>query len=267
MPKTIAKPNIKPFINWVGGKRKLADKLLSYIPSYLNNYYEPFLGGGALFFAVKDKFKKCFLSDINHELVTSYNAVKKNPSEVAKLYSSYTENHSKEYYYKIRNNDCNNNPTAITARFLYLNRYAFKGIYRINKRGDFASSFSTKKINNDNLEERLKQCSSFLSDVPVYTIDFSFIEPQKDDFVYFDPPYHKVGERFYTRLPFNEAEQTRLKDFATELDSKTIKFMISNSDTPFIRNLYKNYNINTVEIKYLISGQTKTSTEVVVTNY
>jgi len=257
----------KPFINWVGGKRKIADKLISYIPEGLNNYYEPFLGGGALFFAVKNKFKKCFLSDINYELVTSYNTVKKNPEGVAKLYSSHAENHSREYYYKIRNKDCTNNPGEITARFIYLNRYSFKGIYRINRDGKSGITISTKKINNTNVEERLKECSNFLKDVPIHTIDFSFIEPQKDDFVYFDPPYHKAGERFYTRLPFGEKDQIRLKDFAMELDSKNVKFMISNSNTDFIRNLYNGYNINLVEIKYLITGQTKTSTEVVITNY
>ncbi len=98
-------------------------------------------------------------------------------------------------------------------------------------------------------------------------MDFSFIEPQKDDFVYFDPPYHKSGEKFYTRLPFDENEQTRLKDFATELNDKNVKIMISNSDTPFIRNLYKNFNISTIKVKYSMPEHNKISDEVVITNY
>lgn len=256
----------KPFFAWVGGKRKLVDKLLSYIPEGLNNYYEPFLGGGALFFAVKGQFKKCFLSDINFDLITSYNAVKKNPNEVAELYNMHIQNHSKEYYCKIVNY-YTNNPNAITAKFLYLNKYAFKGLYKINKQGKLRSTFSDRKYKNSNMEEKLKEYSSFLNDVFIYTMDFSFIEPQKNDFVYFDPPYHQTGEVLYTRLPFCENDQIRLRDFTDELDSKNIKFMISNNDTSFIRKLYKNFNIRNVEIKYSITNHSKPSKEVIITNY
>ena len=98
-------------------------------------------------------------------------------------------------------------------------------------------------------------------------MDFSFIEPQKNDFVYFDPPYHKSGEKFYTRLPFDESEQTRLRDFAAELNDKNVKIMISNSDTPFIRNLYKNFNINTIKVKYSMPKHNKMSDEIIITNY
>ncbi|HJD56060.1 MAG TPA: Dam family site-specific DNA-(adenine-N6)-methyltransferase [Rickettsia endosymbiont of Pyrocoelia pectoralis] len=257
----------KPFINWVGGKRKIADKLIEYIPSGLNNYYEPFLEGGALFFAIKDKFKKYFLSDINLDLITSYNTVKKYPEELTNLYFSHYKNHSKQYFEKLRNINNSNDPTAITAKFIYLNRYSFKGIYRLNRKGQITSSFSLKNPDNSNLKERLKQCSSFLNDAFIYAVDFSFIEPQENDFVYFDPPYHKAGERFYTSMPFTEQDQIRLRDFATELNSKNVKFMISNSDTPFIRNIYSDFNIHSIEIKYLITCQSKISKEVVITNY
>ena len=113
----------------------------------------------------------------------------------------------------------------------------------------------------------MQQCSSLLSSTSIYTIDFSFIEPQKNDFVYFDPPYHKSGETFYTRLPFDEQKQMRLRDFAKELDNKAVKFMISNSDTPFIRSLYKDFNINIIKVTYSMPQTRKTSDEVIVTNY
>ncbi len=120
-------PIIRPFFQWVGGKRKIVDKLIERIPLGLNNYYEPFLGGGALFFQVKNRFNKCFLSDINLELVTSYNAVKKYPAKIIELCESYRLKHSKEYYNQVRDNNINSNdPTEITARFLYLNRYSFR---------------------------------------------------------------------------------------------------------------------------------------------
>ncbi|ABE04496.1 MULTISPECIES: DNA adenine methylase [Rickettsia] len=257
----------QPFLQWVGGKRKIADQLIKFLPSTLNNYYEPFLGGGALFFQIRDKFKQCYLSDINLELVTSYNAIKKNPDKVSKLLDSHKEKHSKEHYYQVRSNNDSNDPAKITARFIYLNRYSFKGIYRINIDGKPAQTFSGRNYSKSDIASRLKQCSQLLADTSICAMDFSFIEPQQDDFVYFDPPYHKSGEKFYTRLPFDENEQTRLKDFATELNDKNVKIMVSNSNTPFIRNLYKNFNISTIKVKYSMPEHNKISDEVVITNY
>src|SRR5690606_28226896 len=127
MPNTTQNKN-QPFLQWVGGKRRLVSNLSQYIPDGLNNYYEPFLGGGALFFHVNDRFKKCYLSDINLDLVTSYNAVKKDPYKISSLLEQHNDKHSKEYYYQIRNVNNSNNPDLISARFLYLNRYAFRGI-------------------------------------------------------------------------------------------------------------------------------------------
>jgi DNA adenine methylase len=267
MTSTANKP--QPFVNWVGGKRKITDQLIELIPGSLNNYnyYEPFLGGGALFFAIKDRFKQCFLSDINLELITSYNAVKKNPHAINTIFQQHRQNHSKEYYYQVRNNNNSNDPTSITARFIYLNKYSFKGIYRINKNGKLSMSFSTKKYGTANIDKKLQQCSSLLSDTSIYATDFSFIEPKENDFVYFDPPYHQAGERFYTRLPFDEHEQIRLRDFAQELANKGVKLMISNSDTDFIRSIYQHFTINNVDIKYAINGQRKISKEVIITNY
>lgn len=257
---------IEPFIQWVGGKRKIADQLINFIPTGLNNYYEPFLGGGALFFKVIPMFKQCYLSDINLDLVTSYNAVKKNPEEVCTLLEEHKDNHSKEYYYHMRDTNNSSNPVNISARFLYLNKYAFRGIYRINNNDKLSLSFSTRTYANSNLN-KIKTCSNFLQNVTISAGDFSFIEPKENDFVYFDPPYHKSGEKFYTRLPFDESEQIRLRDFAKELDNQGVKIMLSNSNTEFIRELYKDFNIRTIEIKYCIPEKRKISKEVLVTNF
>lgn len=262
---------ISPFLQWVGGKRKIVDKLLEKIPLglELNNYYEPFLGGGALFFQVKDRFNKCFLSDINLEIITSYNAVKKNPTRIIELCESYRLKHSKEHYYQVRdNNVASNDPIQITARFLYLNRYSFRGIYRVNKHNQAQMSYSTRNYSNfDNFASILRQCSNILQNATIYASDFSFIEPQANDFVYFDPPYHKSSEGFYTRLPFSEDDQVRLKNFAEHLSNNGVKLMISNSDTDFIRNLYKDFSINAIAIKYAISNYRRESQELLITNY
>lgn len=167
----------------------------------------------------------------------------------------------------MRSNHDSNDPAKITARFIYLNKYSFKGIYRVNINGEPVQTFSGRNSSKSDIASGLKQCSSLLAGTAIYAIDFSFIEPQQDDFVYFDPPYHKSGEKFYTRLPFDENEQTRLRDFALELNNKNVKIMISNSNTPFIRNLYKNFNIKIIKVKYSMAENNKTSEEVIVTNY
>lgn len=118
-----------------------------------------------------------------------------------------------------------------------------------------------------NIDKKLKLCSSFLKDTSIYAIDFSFIEPKENDFVYFDPPYHQAGEKFYTKLPFDENEQIRLRNFAKELTSKGVKLMISNSDTDFIRTIYQDFTIGTIKTKYAMIGQKKITKEVIITNY
>lgn len=256
----------KPFIVWVGGKRKIVDKLLEYIPTNLNNYYEPFLGGGALFFSLGDRFKKAFLSDINLDLTTSYNAIKNTPDEVCNLVNNHEQNHSKDYFYRIKDISNSNNPSVISARFLYLNRYSFRGIYRLNIDGDLKVNCSNRTYKSK-IADRIKQSSDLLKSATIYAGDFSFIEPSADDFVYFDPPYHQSGEDFYTRLPFDESEQTRLKAFIDALTLKGVKIMLSNNETNFIVNLYKGYNIRTLEVRYSINNDTSTKKEVIITNY
>ncbi|KJV70040.1 DNA methyltransferase [Orientia tsutsugamushi] len=227
----------KPFLHWIGSKRRIVNKLIEHLPQGPHyNYYEPFLGGGALFFQVRHLFKQCFLSDINLDLITSYNAVKNNPNE-------------------------------ITAKFIYLNKYSFRGIYRVYKNGQSAQTFSGECYIKLHIASRINQCSRLLHGVSIYATDFSFIEPQQNDFVYFDPPYHKSGERFYTRLPFDEKDQIRLRDFVQELTNKGVKIMISNNNTAFIRDLYKDFNINTVTVVYSINEQRNPVNELIITNY
>lgn len=256
----------KPFLVWVGGKRKVVNKLMEHLPLEINNYYEPFLGGGALFFNLRDKYNKAYLSDINLDLTTSYNAIKNTPDEVSKLSEIHEQNHSKEYFYQIRNNNDNANPSLISARFLYLNRYSFRGIYRLNMNDELKASYSARGYKSK-ISDHIKQSSKSLQDATIYTNDYSFIEPTTNDFVYLDPPYHNSGEQFYTRLPFDESEQVRLKEFVDKLSLKGVNVMISNSGTDFITNLYRGYNIRIIDIKYAIDNSKTANKEVIITNY
>ncbi|CAM81108.1 DNA adenine methylase [Orientia tsutsugamushi] len=258
----------KPFLHWVGGKRRIVNKLIEHLPSGpYYNYYEPFLGGGALFFQVKHLFKQCFLSDINLDLITSYHAVKKNPNEVNRLLNLYHENHSENHYYKIRDNYYSNDPNDITAKFIYLNKYSFRGIYRLNRDGTSAQTFSDKQYLKLHICSRINKCSKLLTGTSIYAMDFSFIEPKKGDFVYLDPPYHQSGERFYTRVPFDEKEQIRLRDFVYELNNKGVKIMLSNNNTAFIRDIYKNFFITHIPVTYSINQKRNLVNELIIINY
>jgi DNA adenine methylase len=260
--------NGSPFMPWVGSKRKLASQLSAYVPKNLNNYYEPFLGAGALFFEVKKKFKHCFLSDVNFDLIASFNMIKKYPSKTQALLFEHENNHSKEYYNDIKTNDLSNDPIIKAARFLYLNRHSFKGMYKMNKSGELSLLCSDKIYPNFNvLYERIANASLYLNNTSIFVSDFSFIEPSKDDFVYLDPPYHKSGERFYTRLPFNECEQIRLSHFVNDLNNKGVKFMLSNSNTQFIKTLYQDFDILNIEVNYNIKEKRTTNNELLITNY
>jgi DNA adenine methylase len=256
----------QPFLPWVGGKRNVADQIIPHIPTGLDTYYEPFLGGGALFFRVRDKFKNHALSDINLRLTTTYNSVKKNPDAVLQKLKEHAEKDSKDYYKQLQLCPDANDPVQLAANFIYLVSQSFYRMYRVAKDNTFRLSYRTnRKLPVETLKYNMTRCSVQLQGVPVTAGDFSFMEPGKNDFVYMDPPYHKAGEDMYTPLPFDEKEQIRLKNFADELNKNGTRFAVSNSDTPFIRELYKDYQQNEISVKYQI-GKHPVKTELLITN-
>jgi len=256
----------QPFLPWVGGKRNVADQIIPHIPTGLDTYYEPFLGGGALFFRVRDKFKKHCLSDINLRLTTCYNAVKKMPEAVLEKLKIHGENDSKEYHKHIQAVHDANNPAELAANFIYLVYQSFYRLYRVAKDNTLRLSYRTgRKMPLETLRYNMTRCSVQLQGVPITAGDFSFIEPGKNDFVYLDPPYHKAGEDMYTPLPFDEKEQIRLKGFVDDLHKNGTRFAVSNSDTPFIRDLYKDYTIKEITTRYQM-GSHQVKTELLMTN-
>lgn len=180
---------------------------------------------------------------INHRLTTSYNAVKKNPEGVIDKLREQWEKNSKTYYQQLQAAYDENDPVEVAAKFIYLVSMSFYSIYRVAKDNTWRMSYKTgQQLSLSNLNYKIIHCSAHLQDASICTKDFSFIEPGKNDFVYFDPPYYKLEEKMYTPRPFDEKEQSRLKNFTNELDKNGTKFATSNSDTPFIRNLYKGYD-------------------------
>ncbi|MFC1622778.1 DNA adenine methylase [Patescibacteria group bacterium] len=231
----------QPFVKWVGGKRSLLESIHANLPEKFNNYFEPFAGGGAVFFSLYEKIDKATLADTNLELVLAYNAIKKEPEALVEKLKKHAKQHSKDYYYDLRSKE-QKNPMDIAARFLYLNKTCFNGLYRVNSSGKFNSPMGS--YNNPNIiqEENILACHEVLQGVDIKFGDFTSINPEKGDFVYFDPPYHPTSEvsfTEYTKENFTEKDQVRLRDFIVTLHKKGVKIMLSNSKTKLIEDIYR----------------------------
>ena len=273
------KNGVPSLVKWAGGKKQLLGQFEQFFPKKIENYFEPFVGGGTVaFFLLKthQEIKKIHLSDINEELVIAYNVVKNNIDELVSLLKEYKIKHNKEFYYKIRAGDIKNlTPVQIAARFLYLNRTCFNGLYIVNSRGTFNVPIGSYKNPSICNEEDLREISKLLQkdDIMVSQFHNAVSTAKKGDFIYFDPPYYPLKkESFttYTKDNFLEREQERLAELFKELDKKGCKVMLSNSDSDFIKNLYKGYNIHFVRATRMINcDATKRGAinEVVVTNY
>jgi len=230
-----------PFVKWAGGKRCLLKILLANMPNRINSYYEPFVGGGALFFGFHQRLSKAYLSDNNPELMITYTAIKKDPKRLIELLKNHEVHHNKEYYYDIRQQQPDD-PYELAARLIYLNKTCYNGLYRVNKSGKFNVPMGTYKNPRIVDENNILTCSAALKNVTLECHEFDSINPKSGDFVYFDPPYHPtdvINFTKYTQADFTEQDQVRLKDFAITLHKKGVKVMLSNSNADFIQDIYK----------------------------
>ena len=272
-PKVVEKAT--PFVKWVGGKRSLMSDLLSRLPKTINNYYEPFVGGGALFFEIAKKAKNVFLSDTNKDLIVTYNVIKNSLDQLLPVLKKHQKNHSTTYYYDLRSNQRLKNPIQIAARFIYLNKTCFNGLYRVNKRGEFNVPVGRYKKPNIANIDNLFAVAKALQGVGISCMDFSDITPKKGDFVYFDPPYHPLNSKSftsYTAQNFSQEDQTRLRNFCIDLSSCGVNLMISNSNVDLIRSLYGTppFNMHTVSApRFVNCKSTKRGAveELLITNY
>ena len=266
-----------PIVKWVGGKRQLMFELLKNMPKTYNRYFEPFIGGGALFFELQPD--NAYISDMNEELINLYQVVR---DEVDELICDLQKHDiSKEYFMEIRNVDRteeyqNWSDVQKASRFIYLNRTCFNGMYRVNSKGEFNVPFGHYKNPRILDENNLINCSNLLQGIEIKHADFSEIlkKVKKGDFVYFDPPYVPLSETSsftsYTKEGFDIDMQFKLRDVCDELDTMGVNFLLSNSDTKLVNDLYENYNIKKVfasrQINANADGRGKI-TEVLVRNY
>jgi DNA adenine methylase len=273
------KKGVPSLIKWAGGKKQLLEQFKEFFPKKIEQYFEPFVGGGSVaFFLLQGhpEIKKIYLSDINEELITTYNAVKNNIDELIKLLKEYKLKHDKEFYYKIRGLDVKKlTPVQIATRFIYLNRTCFNGLYRVNSNGGFNVPIGSYKNPNICNEEELREISEMLQkdDIKVASFDKAVDEAKSGDFIYFDPPYYPLNKSSFTKYAksdFLEKEQEKLAEVFRELDKKGCKVMLSNSDSEFIKDLYKDFNIHFVQATRMINCDASKRgkiNEVVITNY
>jgi DNA adenine methylase len=264
---------LKPFMKWAGGKRQLLPQLKENAPPKYGTFFEPFVGGGALFFAIQPS--RAVIGDVNEELINAYTEIRDNPLGLLHLLSDFKNEES--FYYETRSLD----PTKMTsvekaARTIYMNKTCFNGLYRVNKSGKFNVPFGRYKNPRYADSNLLNAISNYLKGVEIVLGDFSWVlkKAKKGDFIYFDPPYHPLNETShftsYTKYGFGRDEQVILRDTFKELSDRGVCCLLSNSYCDFILDLYEDFAINTVmanrSINSKAEGRGKIK-EVLVRNY
>lgn len=247
----------RPFVKWAGGKTSILATLRRFVPAWYNRYYEPFVGGGAMFFDLAPT--DAVLSDSNEELIHCYTVVRDNPEELLAALEHYKI--SERRFYEIRAQQ----PSSLSAvqraaRFVYLNKTCFNGLYRVNKRGQFNSPFGHYKQATLADEERLRAASDVLQNAELRSGEFDEIileQAKAGDFIYFDPPYHPVSEysdfKRYTKSQFRHEDHVRLASVFKELDKRGCILLLSNSWHEEMIRLYKEFRIETVQAPRFIN--------------
>jgi DNA adenine methylase len=267
----------RPFVKWAGGKRQLLPQLMQRLPQRYNTYFEPFLGGAALFFRLQPK--KAYLSDINRELINLFGVVK---DDVGLLIEELKHHrYEEQYYYTIRDLDRlpefeQWNRIQKAARLIYLNKTCYNGLYRVNSSGHFNTPFGRYTDPTIVDEDNLRACHRALRGARLVCGGFELIEfeAKKDSFVYFDPPYAPVSKTAnfanYSKDGFGEEQHVALRNLCSRLDHRGVKFMLTNADTPFVEELYSSFKVERVAANRAINSKASLRGpifELVITNY
>ncbi len=268
---------MKPLLKWVGGKRQLLPAIHSVLPESFDTYVEPFLGGGAVLFSLAPE--RARVNDLNTELITVYEVVRDDVDELIALLKGYPND--SDFFYEMRARDrepgfAHLSPVERAARTIYLNKTCYNGLYRVNNAGQFNAPFGRYANPKICDEPNLRAVSEYLSthNVTFYNGDYAAVEANEGEFVYFDPPYDPVNPTSnftgYQSGGFGRADQIRLKETCDDLNARGVKFLLSNSATDFIKELYADYHIDIVgatrAVNSVASKRGKVD-EVLVRNY
>jgi len=273
-------PLVAPVLKWLGGKRQLLHDIERHIPEKYSTYYEPFLGGGAVLFALQPQ--RAVVNDMNEELINVYRVIRDNVDELIEDLKKHKN--EADYYYAIRELDRDKgryrqlDNIKKASRILYLNKTCYNGLFRVNQQGEFNAPFGRHKNPNIVNETTLRAVSHYLNRAKITFRCGDFVEAvkgiRKGSFVYFDPPYDPVSNSAnftgYDKSGFDREEQIRLKKLCDKLNGRGVKFLLSNSATDFILDLYKDYNITIIQAKRIINSKVDKRgrvSEVLVKNY
>lgn len=274
----------QPFLKWVGGKAQLLPQLDRIFPSEVVRYFEPFVGGGAVFFHLKHRFPRmvAHLRDSNPELINTYRAVQKFPAELMRRLDQHANRYAAEgadYFYLVRSEHHLMGDEAKiverAARMIFLNKTCFNGLWRVNASGKFNVPVGSNKNPRLYNEENVLAASHALGGVDLAVQDFreTLSKVGRGDFAYIDPPYYPVSATAnftsYAKEDFGQGEQCELHALFAEAARRGARLMLSNSDTPFIRKLYADFQIHTVQARRAINcdgSKRGHVNEVVVTN-
>lgn len=274
------KENVVPILKWVGGKRQIINEINKYVPEEFRVYYEPFLGGAAVLLNLKPR--SAIVNDVNSELINLYMVVKEKVDELIENLKKHKN--EPDYFYDIRSLD--REPENFqklsdierASRMLYLNKTCYNGLFRVNQQGQFNTPFGRYKNPNIVNEDVLRNVSKYFNTSNIQFLNKDYAKSlkgiSKDDFVYFDPPYDPLSDSSYftgyDKGGFNREEQIRLKLVCDELNNQGVRFLLSNSSTEFIHDLYKDYRIEIVRAKRAINSKSDkrgSVDEVLVRNY
>ncbi|MDD3915315.1 MAG: Dam family site-specific DNA-(adenine-N6)-methyltransferase [Bacteroidales bacterium] len=273
----------RPFVKWAGGKTQLLERLHAYMPKTYNNYFEPFIGGGSFFLNIAPK--TATINDFNAELVCAYKCFQNDElfESLKNELKKHEVNHSEEYYYQIRSMDKEDGFSSLpiyvrAARMIYLNKSCFNGLYRVNSKGFFNVPSGRKKKVVTFDEENFVSLREYFRNNDITILNGDFEDAVKNaktgDFVYFDPPYDVIENKnsftSYAKNDFGKDEQIRLAKLYKKLSDRGVMVMLSNHNTAFINELYKNFNIHVVNAKRMINSKADGRgdvEEVIITNY
>ncbi|MEO1691763.1 MAG: DNA adenine methylase [Cyanobacteria bacterium J06631_6] len=259
-PQLSFQADAKPFLKWAGGKRQLLPAIAKYIPKNYTEYYEPFIGAGAVLWSLQPQIST--INDTNIELVNCYQVIKDSPAKLIELCAQHQENNSKEYYYQLREQDrqtgfSDRTPVERAARIIYLNKTCFNGLFRVNSNGQFNVPYG--KYKNPTIADPvvIYAISNYLNQAQVTILNGDFEQAvataKQGAFIYFDPPYHPLSDTSsftgYSMNGFGEPEQIRLKELCDRLTDRGCQILASNSAAPFIKSLYNDSRYEVIEVQ------------------
>ncbi|WP_082549112.1 DNA adenine methylase [Rhizobacter sp. Root404] len=251
----------KPFLRWAGGKTRLLGALLPFVPEKFRNYHEPFLGSGAMFFALRHRAQTCYLADLNSELVNLWRVIQSEPKAFYEHLRPYQQRQGEDEYYVVRDESPDHHLER-AARFFYLNQTSWNGLWRENKWGVFNVPWGARQFRGIDADV-LANASLVLENVEIRELDFreAAKDAQKGDFIYFDPPYLPISDtsKFagYNGTRFRKHDLEELADLCKHLTKRSVHWMVSNRDNEHIREIFSHATVVPFTTRRSVAAQNK----------